>query len=273
MSIRAVVVDDEKPARDRVRRLLRDHPDVTVVGEAADVPSAIDLIEDAKPDLCFLDVEMPGGDGFDVLRKLRHVPRIVFTTAYDQYAVRAFEVNSLDYLLKPFDRKRFEAAMERVRESIRHQDEPPGAAIRQLLEQLRSGLPQIKALADRVASDESAARPATTAEPERIPSRRGSRIFLLDPDEVLCFEAEDTLVYARTPRGRFMVERTLTDLEEQLSSRFFRTHRGYLVNLAQVGEIHPEDAGTFRIVLKDDDHTEVPLSRRQARRLREKIPW
>jgi DNA-binding LytR/AlgR family response regulator len=272
MSIRVVVVDDEKPARDRVRRLLRDYPDVTVVGEAADVSTAVDLIEKEKPDLCFLDVQMPGGDGFDVLRRLRYVPRIVFATAYDQYAVRAFEVNSLDYLLKPFDRKRFEAAMERVRESIGREDEPPGAAIRQLLEQLRSGLPQIKTLADRVASDESAPR-AAADEPERIPARRGSRILLLDPDEVLCFEAEDTLVYARTSRGRFMVERTLADLEQQLSSRFFRTHRGYLVNLAQVGEIHPEDAGTFRIVLKDEDRTEVPLSRRQARRLRERIPW
>jgi DNA-binding LytR/AlgR family response regulator len=273
MKIRAVVVDDEKPARDRVRRLLRDHPDVTVVGEAGDVSAAVDLIEREKPDLCFLDVQMPGGDGFDLLRRLKHVPRIVFATAYDQYAVRAFEVNSLDYLLKPFDRKRFEAAMERVRGSMRLQDAPPGAAVRQLLEQLRSGLPQIKALADRVAPGEAVPPPATTAEPERIPARRGARILLLEPDEVLCFEAEDTLVYARTPRGRFMVERTLTDLEEQLSGRFFRTHRGYLVNLAQVGEIHPEEAGTFRIVLKDEDRTEVPLSRRQARRLRERIPW
>jgi DNA-binding LytR/AlgR family response regulator len=273
MKIRAVVVDDEKPARDRVRRLLRDHPDVTVVGEAADVTTAVDLIEKEKPDLCFLDVQMPGGDGFDVLRKLKHVPRIVFATAYDQYAVRAFEVNSLDYLLKPFDRKRFDAAMARVRESIRQDEAPPGEAVRQLLEQLRSGLPQIKALADRVVPGESPATTPTADEPERIPARRGARILLLEPDEVLCFEAEDTLVYARTPRGRFMVERTLADLEQQLSSRFFRTHRGYLVNLAQVGEIHPEDAGTFRIVLKDEDRTEVPLSRRQARRLRERIPW
>jgi DNA-binding LytR/AlgR family response regulator len=272
MKIRAVVVDDEKPARDRVRRLLRDHPDVVLVGEAADVATAVDLIESEKPDLCFLDVQIPGGDGFDVLRKLRHVPRVVFATAYDQYAVRAFEVNSLDYLLKPFDRKRFDGALERVRESMGRRDEPPGAAIRQLLEQLRSGLPQIKALADRVASD-SPATPAAAAEPERIPARRGARILFLDPDDVLCFEAEDTLVYARTSDGRFMVERTLADLEDQLGSRFFRSHRGFLVNLAQIVEVHPEDAGTFRIVLRDEDRTEVPLSRRQARRLRERIPW
>lgn len=271
MSIRAVIVDDEAPARDRVRRLLRDHPDVVVVGEAADVRSAIETIEREKPDLCFLDVQIPGGDGFAVLRKLVHVPRVVFATAYDQYAVRAFEVNSLDYLLKPFDRKRFAAAMERVRGAMRREEPPPGDAIRELLEQLRTGVPQIKALAARPAE-----RPGSGAGeggPERIPARRGARIVLLDPDEVLCFEAEDTLVYARTAGGRYMVERTLVELEEQLAARFFRTHRGYLVNLAQVGEILPEEAGTFHVVLKDEARTVVPLSRRQARRLRERIPW
>ena len=270
MSIRTVIVDDEKPARDRVRRLLKDHADVEVVGEAADVASAIETIERERPDLCFLDVQIPGGDGFAVLRKLRHVPRVVFATAYDQYAVRAFEVNSLDYLLKPFDRKRFATAMQRVRDAIRREGEPPGAAILELLEQLKTGVPQIKALADRSGA---VGRTATESLPERVPARRGARILLLDPDDVLCFEAESTLVYARTSEGRYMVERTLSELENQLAARFFRSHRGYLVNLAHIGEILPEDAGTFRILLKDEAKTQVPLSRRQARRLRELIPW
>ena len=194
MSIRTVIVDDEKPARDRIRRLLRDHPDLSVAGEAADVASAIEIIEREKPDLCFLDVQIPGGDGFAVLRKLRHVPRIVFATAYDQYAVRAFEVNSLDYLLKPFDRKRFAAAVQRVRDAINLEGDPPGAAIRELVEQLRTGVPQIKALADRPAESE----PSPDSVPARVPARRGARILLLDPDDVLCFEAESTLVYARS---------------------------------------------------------------------------
>ena len=107
MTLRVAIVDDEKPARDRLRRLLADHPDLVVVGEAADASSAVELIDRERPDLCLLDVQMPEGDGFDVLRRVRHRPRVIFTTAYDQYAVPAFEVRSIDYLLKPVSRRRF----------------------------------------------------------------------------------------------------------------------------------------------------------------------
>jgi two-component system response regulator LytT len=273
VSLRVVIVDDEKPARDRVRRLLREHDDVVVAGEAADVRAAVELIERERPDLLFLDVQMPGGDGFDVLRRIRHLPRVIFTTAFDQYAVRAFEVNSLDYLLKPFDRKRFAAALERARQVLGRAGGAPDPALNALLEQLREGLPQIKSLADRAAARPEVPAAASAARPDKIPARRGARIVVLDPEEVLCFEAGETLVYARTSRGRFMVERTLGDLEEQLAPRFFRTHRSFLVNLDHIGEILPEEAGTFRIVLRDEARTIVPLSRRQARRLRERIPW
>lgn len=261
MSLRVVIVDDEKPARDRIRRLLRDHPDLEVIGEAADVSSAVRLIDESEPDLVFLDVQIPGGEGFDVLTRVARIPRVVFTTAYDQYAVRAFDVNSIDYLLKPFDRKRFAAALERVRDAVGRSDEAP--RMLELLERLREGL------AARVEEGVAEGGPG----PERIAARRGARILLLDPSEVYCFEAEDTLVYARTRHGRFMIERTLSELEDRLEGRFFRTHRGYLVNLAQIGEILPDDAGTFRVVLRDSQLSEVPLSRRQARKLRERIPW
>lgn len=260
-TVRAVLVDDEKPARDRLRRLLADHPDVAVVGEAADAPSAVALIDRERPDLCFLDVQMPAGDGFEVLRRVRHVPLVVFTTAYDQYAVQAFEVNSLDYLLKPFSRKRFAAALERVREQMgRHP--PAGDEIVRLLQEIRAGLPRLQA-----------GPPAAADTPARIPARRGVKILLLEPLEVVWFEAEETLVFARTAEGRFLVERTLAELETQLGSAFFRTHRQYLVNVSQIGEILPADAGTYRLVMRDGARTVLPLSRRQARRLRELIPW
>ncbi|MDX1388058.1 MAG: LytTR family DNA-binding domain-containing protein [Acidobacteriota bacterium] len=264
-TIRVVIVDDEKPARERVRRMLTDYREFKVVGEAGDVEAAADLIDRARPDLCFLDVKMPGGDGFDVLARITHLPRVIFVTAYDDFAVRAFEVNSLDYLLKPFTKKRFAAALDRVREA--RVEETPGSAIEALLERIRAGLPVAEALGSDPGSS------AAPGDVDRIPARKGSRIVLLDPGEILCFEAEETLVFARTADSRFMIERTLTDLENRLGAKFFRTHRSYLVNLAQVSEILPDEAGTYRVVLRGEARTEVPLSRRQARRLREKIPW
>ena len=257
--MRVVIVDDEKPARDRLRRLLADHPDFVVVGEASDASSAVDLLERERPDLCFLDVQMPEGDGFEVLRRARHRPRVIFTTAFDQYAVPAFEVQSLDYLLKPFSRERFAAALERAREALKS-GAGQGEEIVRLLEEIRSR----REPADR--------RPAERA-PLRIPARRAARVVLLDPAEILWFEAEDTIVFARTAASRLLVERSLADLEEQLAPAFFRTHRGYLVNVSRIAEILPGEGGTYRIVMRDENQSVLPLSRRQARELREIIPW
>lgn len=262
MTIRVVVVDDEKPARDRLKRLLAEHSDFDLVGEAADAKDAVAVIDREKPDLCFLDVRMPEGDGFEVLRHIRHRPRVIFTTAYDQYAVPAFEVNSLDYLLKPFNRARFAAALERTREAVR-QGAPPGGEIVRLLEEIRAGLPR--------GGEQAAA--SGGAPPIRIPARRAHRVVLLDPAEILWFEAEETIVFARTAEARLLVERTLGELETVLGKSFFRAHRGYLVNLSAIGEILPGEGGAHRIVMRDAEGSVVPLSRRQARLLREIIPW
>ena len=270
MSVRVVIVDDEKPARDRLLRLLGAHPDFLVVGEAADAPSAAALIDRERPDLCFLDVKMPEGDGFDVLRRVRHRPRVIVTTAYDQYAVRAFEVNSLDYLLKPFDAKRLAAALDRASEALRQEPTAGDDPVLKLLEEIRAGLPRADVPTD---SDTAPAGRAGAVLPTRIPARRGPKILLLDPGDVLWFEAEEALVFARTSEGRLLVERTLGELEILLTQDFFRAHRSYLVNLARVGEILPGDAGTYRIVMRDEARTVLPLSRRQAQRLRELIPW
>jgi two-component system LytT family response regulator len=201
---------------------------------------------------------MPEADGFEVLKRARHVPRVIFTTAFDQYAVRAFEVNSLDYLLKPFSRRRFAAALDRARQALT-QHAPPAADLLRVLEEIRAGLPR--------------SEPARDPGPLRLPGRRGAKIVLLDPAEILWFEAEDVLVFARTTEGRYLVERSLQDLETQLDPSFFRSHRSYLVNLSKIAEILPGDAGTFRVVIRDAAKSVVPLSRRQARRLREIIPW
>ena len=252
MTLRVVIVDDERPARDRLRRMLAEHADVTIIGEAADAEAAVEVLERERPDLCFLDVQMPAGDGFDVLRRLEKPPRLVFTTAYDQYAVRAFEAEALDYLLKPFSAQRLSAALDRARQLARAgATAPPAApAVDRLLEAIRGA-----------------------AAPVRIPARRGARIVLLDPAEVGWFEADDTLVYARTLDGRLLVERALAELEEQLGATFFRIHRRYLVNLGWIAEIRPGDGANWEVSLKDPGKTSLPLSRRQAQRLREIIPW
>ncbi len=254
MTVRVVIVDDEKPARARLRRLLNEHADFQIVGEAEDAASAVALIDSERPDLCFLDVQMPEGDGFEVLRRVRHRPRVIFTTAYDRYAVPAFEVNSLDYLLKPFDRGRFAAALSRAREALAAGASTPGRDIVELLERIRAGLPR------------SEDAPAPAAPPlMRIPARRGTRVVLLDPAEILWFEAEETLVFARIGDARLLVERTLGDLEARLGAAFFRAHRGYLVNVSRIAEILPEEGGTHRIVMREAEGTMIPLSRRQAR--------
>lgn len=245
MKLRCVLVDDEAPARDRLRRMLAEHAEVEVVGEAGDVDAAVALVDAERPELLFLDVQMPGGDGFDVLRRVEHLPRVVFTTAFDQYAVRAFEVSSVDYLLKPFAKPRLAAALERVRAATAAREDA-AAPVRRVLE---------------------------AATPFRIPAKRGAKIVLLDPSEIAWFEADDTLVHARVGETRYLVERSLADLEATLEGSFFRTHRAYLVNLAKIGEIVPGDAGTYRLVIRDETKTQLPLSRRQAQKLRERIPW
>jgi two-component system LytT family response regulator len=252
MKLRVAIVDDERPARDRLRRFLAAIADVELVGEAGDVASAVELLDRERPDLCLLDVQIPGGDGFDVLRLTTHIPHVVFTTAFDHYAVRAFEVKSLDYLLKPVHKERLQDAVRRAQQASGR-----GAAesetIRRLLEEIR------------------AHRPAAT--PQRIPAKRGTKILLLDPSDVIWFESEGELVHARAADGRAMVERPLAELEETLTGTFFRIHRSFLVNLSKVGAIVPEEGGTYRVVMKDDAHTALPLSRRQAQKLREIIPW
>ncbi len=261
MTLRVVIVDDERPARVRLRRLLAEHADLELVGEAEDAESAVELIDRERPDLCLLDVEMPEGDGFEVLRRIRHQPRVIFTTAYDRYAVPAFEVKSLDYLLKPVKRERFAEALQRARDAQRRGDAPP-ADIMRLLQEIRAGLP---------AAEEG--NPTGDAPPTRIPARRGQRVMLLDPEEILWFEAEETIVFARTAEARLLVERTLGELEAQLGRAFFRAHRGYLVNISAIVEILPDAGAGQRIVMRDAERSAIPLSRRQARSLRAIIPW
>jgi len=252
MTIRTLVVDDEKLARERLRGFLTGLDDVDLVGEATDGVEAVTMIVERKPDLVFLDVQMPGMDGFEVLRSLpRHAPHVVFATAYDEYAIRAFEVQAVDYLLKPFSRARVTEAVGRVRRRLAGNGQAPDveALLRHLGERRRVEL-------------------------RHLPVYAGKRILILPISDVLWFGVEYRLVYAHTADRPYMTNYTLRELEERVDPEaFFRAHKSSLVNLAQVKEIVPWFGGRYKLVMRDTAATELPVSRTQARALRARLHW
>jgi len=248
--MRTLVVDDEKLARDRLLGFLRHIEDVEIVGEAADGVEAVERIAETRPDLVFLDVQMPGMDGFEVLRTIAPpVPQVVFATAYDEYAIRAFEVEAIDYLLKPFSRTRVDEAVGRVRNRRGNGHVDVEAVLKRLEGNRKEHLRQ-------------------------VPVHSGKRILLVPVEDVLWFGVEYRLVYAHTAERAYMTNYTLRDLEERLDPEtFFRAHKGSLVNMRQVREIVPWFGGRFKLLMKDQVASEVPVSRAQARLLRGKIRW
>lgn len=244
--MRVLIVDDEPAARRKVARFLAEHEDVTIVGEAANGQEAVDHITFEHPDLVFLDVQMPGIDGFEVVEAIAggdYVPAIVFATAHDEYAVRAFEVNALDYLLKPFDRERFDRALERARKSL------AGGA--------ESGQAKLLALLD-------AMRPAGVRLRRLLVPSEGRSVFI-NVNEIVRFEADRNNVLIFTRRGTFTLRTTLDLLETKLDpDQFARIHRSHIVNLDGVKEVHPWFHGDYKVKLNDG--AELMWSRRYAAR-------
>jgi len=252
-ALRVVVVDDEAPARARLRRMLGELPRVEVVGEAGSVAEAAALVDERTPDLVLLDVQMPGEDGFALLSRIHHRPAVVFVTAFDHFAVRAFEAEAVDYLLKPFRLERLAAAIDRVRASLARPDE------------LARRIQQVLAIVDSACAE----RPETL---ERFTVRVGQKQLILKADEVLWFGAEDKLVFAATAANRHYVNFTLDDLERRLDpSRFVRVHRSAIANLDHAAALRPAFAGTWRLQLDDAARTEVPVSRARARQLKQRL--
>jgi two-component system response regulator LytT len=251
-ALRAIVIDDEKLARDRLTGFLAGLGGVELIGEASNGIEAVQMIEDKRPDLVFLDVQMPGMDGFEVLRALSAPPpQVVFATAYDEYAIRAFEVQAVDYLLKPFARTRVEEAVGRAR--ARLQQGAPGldidAVVRRLEEGRKSYVTQISV-------------------------HSGRRILLLPVEDIRWFGVEHRLVYAHTAERAFMTNYTLRELEDRLDPElFFRVHKASLVNLRHVKEIVPWFGGRYKLAMRDHAASEVAVSRTQARALRARLRW
>ncbi len=253
MTLRAYLVDDEPLALDRLRRLLAPM-DVTVIGSTTEPEEAVAALTADPPDVCFLDIQMPRLDGFEVLVRLPKQPIVIFTTAFDQYALKAFAVNSVDYLLKPIEPEALHRALgkvERLRDSGPTAQSELQAAIKKIAESLRE----------------------TKADyPERIASRLGDRLWFLDLSKVTHFYAEDKLTYAVSDGKSFSVDYTIVDLENRLDpKKFIRIHRSTVVNISWIKEVASLPGGALNIRLRDSRDTDLTVARDRAREFKTRV--
>ncbi len=254
--IRTLIVDDEPLARRWLRKLLADEPDFELLGECADGPSAIDRIKQERPDLIFLDVQMPGNNGFGVLCALEkeELPSVIFVTAYDQYAIEAFRVHALDYLLKPFGVERFKEAIEHTRQTLLQCSSPlENGPLLALLEEIKERQKNLE-LAVGSQSAESAAYL------DRLVVKSSGRISILKVEEIIWIEAAGDYLQIHHPGGQSLIRGKISDVEKKLNpNRFARVHRSTIVNLDQIVELHPLFHGDYQIVLHNK--TKITMSR------------
>jgi two-component system LytT family response regulator len=223
--MRALLIDDERLARAELRRLLAAHPEVEIVGEAVNAADGVQQIAALKPDLIFLDVQMPGGSGFDMLASLEEAPEVIFTTAFDQYALQAFEVNALDYLQKPIQAARMASALQRC--AVRRQST------------------------------------AAATTPKKLFIKDGERCWFVAVQDIRLFESDGNYTRVYFERQQPLMLRSLNQLEEKLDPQhFFRANRRHIINLDYVEQVEPNDAGGLDLTLRDQ--LQVEVSRRRA---------
>jgi two-component system, LytTR family, response regulator LytT len=251
-TLSTIVVDDEQLACDELSFLLQDFPEIDVIATGSNGLQAMDLIRKMEPDLVFLDVNMPGLDGMGVVRQLREkgveLPHVIFVTAYDQYAVEAFRLEALDYLLKPVDKVRLAESVERARRAMQERKVP------------------------EVSVAGTAAAPASQSAPRnKLAVRCNNRHFIVDANEVIYATIDNGLItlFTTNLEGHSNY-RTIEDLQAALDrDQFWRVHRSYLVNINRIKEVVPWFKSSYQLRMDDKKHTEVPVSRVQTRRLRE----
>ena len=250
MKLRTLIVDDEPLARDRIKRFLRDEGEIEIIGECGNGTDAIAAIKSASPDLVFLDIQMPEQTGFDVVKSFNgggKMPAIVFVTAYDQYALQAFDVHALDYLLKPFTRERIHRAVSRARESIENRR---GGSIDERLITLIADLKQEKKYL------------------ERLVVKTTGRVFFLRVDEIDWIEAAGNYVKLHVGPETHMIRETMNGIEGKLDpDKFLRIHRSTVVHIDRIKELHPMFSGDYAVILRDG--TELALSRNYRERFLE----
>ena len=246
MQIRTLIVDDEPLARERVKRFLRDESDIAIIGECGDGNEAIKIIRQQKPDLVFLDIQMPEKNGFEVIKSIdaKSVPAIIFVTAYDQYALQAFDVHALDYLLKPFNRERLHRAVKRALENIENRNRG------NLDERLTSLIADLKAEKKYL---------------ERLVVKSVGRVFFLKTDEIDWIEASGNYLKLHVGRESHLIRETMNGIEAKLNpDKFLRIHRSTVVNIDRIKELHPMFSGDYAVILRSG--TELTLSRNYRER-------
>ncbi|HXN98551.1 MAG TPA: LytTR family DNA-binding domain-containing protein [Candidatus Acidoferrales bacterium] len=255
MPINTIIVDDERPARDELIYLLKGFPEISVIAQGKNGLEAVALIKEHEPDLVFLDVQMPGLDGFGVIKKLverkLRIPQIVFATAFDNYAIQAFEVNAVDYVLKPFDKSRIARAVQRAKKMVEAQTSP--------VERLENLVGQLSA------------PPPKAAQPAKLLVKSQARMFLVDAEDMIYASIQDgtITIFARDFEG-VSNYRTIEELGASLDSdRFWRPHRSYLVNINHIKEVVPWFKSSYMLKMNDKRASEIPVSRAQTKRLRE----
>jgi two-component system LytT family response regulator len=253
----AYLVDDEQLAIERLTRLLANFDSLRIAGSATDPAQAFDYLNSESIDVLFLDIQMPGMNGFELLSRLTEQPLVIFTTAYDEYALRAFEVNSIDYLVKPIETSQLERALRKL-DRLRPVPKPdwqrdPGLPVllKELAASLRGDLPDY---------------------PRRIASRVGERISFLDLDAITHFVAQDKLTYAVVNGHRHCIDQTIAELERRLDpARFLRIHRSALVNVDWIHEVNSWFAGKVILTLRDAPRTQIPVARDRVRVLKSRL--
>jgi two-component system LytT family response regulator len=243
--LRVIIIDDEALARQLIRQYLNDLPGIEIMAECENGFDALKAIQDKKPDLIFLDIQMPKLDGFELLEVLDTKPEIIFTTAFDQYAIKAFEMNAADYLLKPFSKERFLKALDRARQRI-------GSQILSSVEGIKQHLDGQNKVLDRVIT------------------RMGSKITVIPVDKIQYFEAEDDYVMIFSELGSHLKEKTMKYFEEHLPpGQFIRIHRSYIVNISEIKSLDLYTKDSYLATLKNG--AKLKVSSEGYRKLREKF--
>jgi two-component system LytT family response regulator len=236
--LRAIIVEDEKPARELVKAFLKYHENIELIGECDNGFDGVKAINEMKPDIVFLDIQMPKLNGFEMIELLDEVPEVIFTTAFDQYALKAFELSAVDYLMKPFSKQRFSEAIEKVYQRIN----------------LKKEKPRVKEFADQLKED--------TEEIERIFVKTGSKIDVVPVPEIVRIESEDDYVEIFTPKGKFLKKETMNYLEKVMpKDTFVRVHRSSIINLNHIQKIEKYGKDSSMVILKDGSRVNVSKSR------------